>query len=369
ATLLAGAAADPASDAGSGGTPAAPDRELRRALDQVVADGAVGARVTVVRDGRRTTLRAGTATLGGRQSVPAHGRFRIGSVTKTFVATTLLRLAAERKIRLDDPVSRHLPGLLPPDKGDAITVRMLLHHSSGLPTYVDAIPAQGPAFLRNRYRHYDARELVGRVAHAPLLFEPGDGWSYSDTNYIVAGRLIEAVTGRPWTAVVTGRVIRPLGLRATSAPRDETRIPGPHAHGYYRPAAGARPVDISALNPSLAGAAGAMISDGADLDRFLSALVGGHLLPPKYVAELLRTDAAAGGYGLGIHRFRTSCGTTVIGHNGEIHGYHTMAATTQDRTRRVVWSVTTTEFPLHPEQPMATSLRKLLDAAVCSRGR
>ncbi|GHF45722.1 serine hydrolase [Streptomyces mashuensis] len=347
-------------------------RALQAALDRVVADGAVGATATV-REGRRTMrLRAGAATLDGGQPgsarapapVPLRGRFRIGSVTKTFVATVLLQLAAEGRLGLDDPVRRHLPGLLPPDK-DAVTVRMLLHHSSGLPSYVSAIPAEGAAFLRNRYRHYDARDLVARVADAPLLFPPGSRWSYSDTNYIVAGLLVTAVTGRTWNAEVTDRIVRPLGLRATSAPEDDPRLPGPHAHGYFRASPDAAPVDISELNPSLAGAAGAMISSADDLDRFLTALVGGRLLPPAQTAELLRSDAAAQGYGLGIHRFRTSCGIDALGHNGEIHGYFTLAVTTPDRTRRVVASVTTRAFPLAAGQPLAASLGSMLEAALC----
>ncbi|MHA7961361.1 serine hydrolase domain-containing protein [Streptomyces sp. L500] len=348
----------PAAAAGSS------DAVLQQALDGVVAGGdAVGARVLVAGNGRTMRLRAGSATLGGRRPVPYEGRYRIGSVTKTFVATVLLQLVAEGKVGLDEPVRRRLPGLLPADK-DAITVRMLLHHSSGLADYVSTVP-KGADFVRHRFDHYDARELVRRIADKPLLFAPGTDWKYTNVNYVLAGLLVEAVTGRPWGAEVTRRVIRPLGLRATSVPGDDARVPGPHAHGYERVSPGAEPVDVTELDPSVADASGAMISSDTDLDRFLTALTGGRLLPARQLAELLPREGDRVPYGLGIFRVPNSCGVTAWGHTGEIHGYYTPALTTPDRSRRAVVSVTTATYPLPDDSPVYAAVRKLTDAALC----
>ncbi|AZQ70074.1 class A beta-lactamase-related serine hydrolase [Streptomyces luteoverticillatus] len=358
AAALAVGVGVPAAAAGSS------DMALRKALDGVVAGGdAVGARVLVTEHSRTVRLRAGSATLGGRRPVPFEGRYRIGSVTKTFVATVLLQLVAEGKVGLDEPVRRYLPDLLPADK-DAITVRMLLHHSSGLADYVSTIP-KGADFVRHRFDHYDARELVRRIADRPLVFAPGTDWRYTNVNYVVAGLLIEAVTGRPWGAEVTGRVIRPLGLRATGVPGDVTRVPGPHAHGYERVSPAAGPVDITELNPTVADASGSMISSDADLDRFLTALTGGRLLPARQLAELLPRDGDPVPYGLGIFRVPNSCGVTAWSHTGEIHGYYTLALTTPDRSRRAVVSVTTAAYPLPDDSPVYAAVRKLTDAALC----
>ncbi|MGK5630648.1 serine hydrolase domain-containing protein, partial [Streptomyces sp. URMC 123] len=343
-----------------------PSDPVRRALDQVLADGIVGAQVRVVRDGRVRTVRAGSATLNGHRPVPENGRFRIGSVTKTFVATVLLRLAAEGALDLDAPVARYLPGLLPADR-NAITVRMVLHHSSGLANYVDALPTQGEAFLRDRFRHHDPRRLIALAAARPPLFPPGGGWEYSDTNYLVAGELIRAVTGRSWETAVTERIIRPLGLHATRAPGDDPHVRGPHARGYLTVGEGdaRRAVDITELNPTIAGAAGAMTSSVADLDRFLTALVSGELLPADALAELTRDEPGSHGYGLGITRFDTSCGVTAWGHGGEIHGYLALAATTRGGDRRLAWSLTTRRFGAVESAPLKDSVPKLIDAALC----
>jgi D-alanyl-D-alanine carboxypeptidase len=179
-------------------------------------------------------------------------------------------------------VARYLPGLLP--DGDAITVRMILQHTSGLFDYTSIVPQDDAQIGANRFKHYDARQLVAAAAARPLLFPPGTRWSYSDTNYLVAGLLITAVTGRSWNSEVTGRIIRPLHLDGTSAPGDDPFISGPHADGYVM--VGGTPTDITVWNPSVAGSAGAVISTAADLDRFLTALLGG---VPGYSSFALST--------------------------------------------------------------------------------
>lgn len=301
---------------------------LQAGLDRMARDGAQGVQLRVVDGDRTLLLRAGTARRGSDRPVPLDGRFRVGSVTKTFVATVVLQLVAEGRVGLDDRVSAHLPGLV----DDRITVRMLLQHTSGLFNYTDALPLDGATFLRDRFKQYDPHELVEMGTSRPLVFEPGARHEYSNTNYIVAGLLIKDVTGRSWEREVTDRILRPLGLRAT---RTGGIVPqGPHAHGYLE--VDGRLVDITAMNDSAAWAAGSMISTTADLDRFYSALLDGRLLPPALLAEMKTTVS---GYGLGIYEFAMPCGVVAWGHSGGIPGYGTLSI--NDGDTRLEMSITT----------------------------
>ncbi len=324
-----------------------------QALDLMTSTGAAGAQVRVTANGREFTARSGVARLGSPRGVPVNGRFRIASVTKTFTATVILHLAAERRLALDDTVARHLPGLLP--DGDRITVRMLLQHSSGLYDYSDDLPGD-PAGLQ---RHWDPRELVAMATVHPLRFPPGTSSKYSNTDYIVAGLLVEHVTGRSWAANVRDRIIRPLGLRDTTLPGDRTTIPGPHAHGYTR-RDGAL-VDVTAMNPSVGWAAGEIISTTADLDAFAAALFGGRLLRPAQLAEMTALSPGVA-YGLGLSTNLVSCGVRVWGHTGDVPGYDTLLAMTRDGRTRLQLSLTTAtqQIPLQ-------GYRQLIDEVFCSR--
>ncbi|WP_367135587.1 serine hydrolase domain-containing protein [Saccharothrix sp. HUAS TT1] len=324
--------------AGVGGTAVAEpagrvDRQVvQRALDAMARTGAQGVQVRVT-DGRREfTARAGTARVDSPRPVPTDGRFRVGSITKTFVSTVVLQLVGEGEVDLDAPVGRYLPGLLP--DGDRITVRHLLQHTSGLHNYTLVLPQD----LSERFRTWTPAELVALSTARPLDFQPGTGWNYSNTNYVVAGLLVEAVTGRPYGAEVAQRVLRPLGLRSTVVPGARSDIPGPHAHGYLRD--GGEVVDITEMNPSVAYAAGEMISTTADLDRFADALLDGRLLRPAQRAELTSALPTTNGYGLGVERTDLPCGGSVWGHGGSIPGYASLMLSTPDTKTRLVVSLT-----------------------------
>ncbi|MFI6848284.1 beta-lactamase family protein [Kitasatospora sp. NBC_00085] len=334
--------ADPAADAARGVDRAALDAAVRG----LVSPGGASATLGRVDERGRTVWKgaAGTADLATGAPATAEGRFRIGSVTKTFVATVVLQLVAEYRLGLDDAVERHLPGLVP--GGGQITVRQLLNHTSGLANYTDdpSFSFEGdPAALQQwlstgRWRSYTPQELIGIAAKYPPYFAPGRGWHYSNTNYIVAGLLIERLTGRSWGDEVERRIIRPLGLSGTSMPVDSPFVPGPHAHAYYKLAAG--PADITLLNPSMAGSAGAGISTTADLTRFISALLGGRLLGPAELAEMKRTTPLSGPaeYGLALQRTATACGE-FWGHGGGIPGYNTLMYGAADGRRQFAASV------------------------------
>ncbi|MFB7474041.1 serine hydrolase domain-containing protein [Kitasatospora sp. NPDC056184] len=315
-------------------------------LQAFIADGSSTAAFAEVRQNGRRVWRgaAGTSDLATGQPVRPDGRFRIGSVTKPFVSTVVLQLVAERKLRLDDPVERYLPGLVP--NGGAISVRHLLNHTSGLFDYLEdpQFFYRDEASLRDwvhgssRWQDYRPEQLVAvGVAHPPY-FAPGQGWHYSNTNYVLAGMLIRKLTGKSWQSEVERRIVRPLHLDDTTFPGSGTGVRGPHTHAYAKLAEG--PADITRLNTTVADAAGNGISTAADLNRFHAALFGGKLLRPAEQAELKRTVPTGSGhsfYGLGVAQADFGCGP-LWGHDGGLPGWGTLLFGTADGKRQVALS-------------------------------
>ncbi|MFG2569889.1 serine hydrolase domain-containing protein [Streptomyces sp. NPDC048567] len=259
-------------------------------------------------------------------------RFRAGSVTKSFVAVVVLQLAAEQRLRLSDPVERHLPGLIRGHGNDGrrITLRALLGHTSGLYDYTDdatALPLSAAAAVRTATAH--------RPAAAPGTY------AYSNTDYAVLGLVVRSVTGHSYATEIRRRIIAPLGLTGTSLPGSRTPLPAPHGRAYSRPASGGGLTDVTELDPRPAGAAGELISTLPDLNRFYAALLDGRLLRPAQLAALLNTSATDGVYGLGVYPERLSCGVTVWGHNGRIAGSYVRTATTRDGRHTLTYRIDT----------------------------
>lgn len=256
--------------------------------------------------------------------------FRAGSITKTFIATVVLQLVAERRLSLSDPVEYHLPGLIRGKHldGRALTLRALLTHTSGLADY--ATDTKGLVPLT-------PTEAV-RTALAHPATPPGR-WSYSNTNYVVLGMVIKQVTGRSYATETERRIITPLRLTGTSFPGTRTTLPSPHGRAYTSEGR-----DITALNPGVAGAAGELISTLADLDHFYAALLGGRLLPAPQLRQMLSTRATDGSYGMGLYPQKLACGTTVWGHNGRIAGSYVRTAATRDGDRVLTFRVNTDEI-------------------------
>ncbi|WP_344099328.1 serine hydrolase domain-containing protein [Myceligenerans crystallogenes] len=355
AAAAGAATAGPLAAVGSGETGPENRPELRRALQRLVDAGAVGAQLRVTDENGTWTGTAGRRSLGGHGGVPADGRFRIGSATKTITATIVLQLVAEGRIGLDDPVA----GVVPLDGLDPrITVRMLLQHTSGLLSYSGAIDADGTyvpgiagtldELMANRLRGHEPEELVRYALDRPARFEPGTAWEYSNTNYTLAVLLVEALTGESYGQQVAERIVRPLGLRDTFAPGDRTAIPGPHAHAYYRFADG-HVEDVTRMNPSGFAGAGDLISTTADLGTFATALAAGELLPSALLEEM-RTPLAGSGvpvygeYGLGlfVQDLGPGCGV-VVSHNGGLPGYATLMYTSPDGATTLTGSVNYTD--------------------------
>ncbi|MFF6777586.1 serine hydrolase domain-containing protein [Streptomyces sp. NPDC012637] len=337
AGLVAGLAATAlAAPAVAAAPPAEPSHAAtQQALDAAVAAGVPGA-VAAARDGKDRW----TGTAGERKG---NDRYRVGSITKTFTATVLLQLQAERRLDLDDPVEKWLPGVVRGNGHDGrkITVRQLLNHSSGIYSYTEDPAFQqkvfGSGFLEHRYDTWAPQQLVDvAMGHAPD-FAPGTSWRYSNTNYVLAGMVIEKVTGRPYGKAVENRIIKPLKLRATSVPGTDSRMPEPHSVAYSKLGAetDGPTYDVTDLNPSIASAAGEMISDSNDLQTFYRALLKGRLLPKAEMRELTTTLPVSAQYpdyryGLGISWQKLSCGKEIWGHGGGIHGSVSEGYATRD---------------------------------------
>ncbi|MGW7097856.1 serine hydrolase domain-containing protein [Streptomyces sp. NPDC054838] len=342
----------------------APDlAALTRALRNTTAAGAPGAMARLTGPAGVRTKAVGVQDRSTGAAMDPNSRFRIGSVTKTFSTVVLLQLVNEGKIGLDRPVGHYLPGLLPDDR---ITVRHLLTHRSGLADYTNAMfDRTVPGFEAVRTKVFGYRELVDLSLREPRTSEPGAAYRYSNTNFVVVGMLIEKVTGNPVAEEYERRIIKPLKLRNTSYVHPRTEIKGPHAHGYLYPdEAGAAPVDATEQTVSWAQSAGAMISNAADLNTFVSALLGGRLLPPGTLDAMLAmtpTDATnTRFYGLGLRRYDLSCGTSVYGHTGTVQGFYTYAFATRDGARSLAAMANTSN-----RGEANTALGGTLEAAFC----
>lgn len=370
--------------AGSGTAPKAvvgQDRpELQKAIEEFVDSGFTGMTLRVHDEHGEWVGSAGVAELGETAKPPVDGHFRIGSTTKTFTATLVLQLVAEGKIGLDTPAADYLPefGL-----DERITVRMLLQHTSGVfnfsgqvyedGTVVLGIPAAGVAgkeWVDNRWHTYEPAELIRLSLSKPARFEPGTGWSYSNTNYLLARLLIENVTGRSFADELQRRILGPLGMPGTVAPGTSTEIPAPHAHAYYRyeDCGEDKTVDITCHNPSWNAGGGDMISTTQDLHTFISALNGGKLLPAELLAEM-RTTHPTGipnmDYGLGVF-VQDTVGGTVIQHNGGMAGYATLMYSTPDGSKTLTASLTCVDDAgMSIAAAFQNAQQRLLDEVFC----
>jgi D-alanyl-D-alanine carboxypeptidase len=293
---------------------------------------------------------AGVADIATGRPVHPRMQQRVGSITKTFTAAAVLTLVAEHRVDLDSPIGRYLPKLVPGDRGQRITVRMLLNHTSGIGDYI------GPAFPSlfqgstkslddNRFRRISLVQLARLGLAAPPTGDPGRRWSYSNTNYVLAGLLIERVTGVSAESYITRTVIGPAGLEHTYFPR-APRIVGPHSrmyenwYGLIDP-----PKDYSVYDMSWAGTAGALVSTTDDLNRFYRLLLTGRLLPASMLREMQTTvpvyDAQGNvqlRYGLGLYQIDSPCGP-LWGHDGAVFGAGTQSLSTPDGRRQMTFAI------------------------------
>lgn len=298
---------------------------------ELVKDGAPGAIVYVrTPTGTRAAV-AGYADRSAHISMRASDRYRIASVTKAFVSVLILQLEAAGKLHIDDPVEKYLPGVVP--NGAAITLRELMNHTSGLFDYTD-----DAAFVNDPVggfaRAWTPAQLLALAFAHPPNFRPGTDWSYSNTNYIVLGLVVEAVTGQPLGQVLQEKIFTPLSLTSTSFPSTIELAPD-LVHGYIK-VQGTPLIDISAgLNPSWGWAAGAIVSTAKDVATFYRALVTRKLIPATQLSEMETPSPVARGYGLGIVSAYPACGHAFT-HAGDFLGWQNIAYSTANGKRQAV---------------------------------
>jgi D-alanyl-D-alanine carboxypeptidase len=286
---------------------------------------------------------AGLADIDSDTRPGAATQFNVGSVGKTFTAALVLALVNDGQLDLDEPVERHLAEV---SVGPTILLRHLLQHTSGLRDFF-AEPEFQASLHEDPGKRWAIDDLLELALRGPPE-PPGTRWSYSNTNYVLLWLLIERVGGSPLPDQLRERLTAPLGLNGTGFGRSSAS--SQLARGYmpaenpFRPAASGL-VDATALTASL-GYPDAFVSTPGDVARFLEALLGGTLLPPKLRSELLDAVPASGvecdAYGLGIELISSLFGTTsspcgsAWGHLGLTPGYTTIALSREDGTRQVV---------------------------------
>ncbi|WP_208117230.1 serine hydrolase domain-containing protein [Streptomyces sp. BK561] len=336
---------------------------LRSVLRSAVSQGAPGAMARLDDHGTVHQIATGVADRRTGRALSNADRFRIGSVTKTFSAVVLLQLVDEGRLVLDAPVDRYLPGLLPDGR---ITVRHVLSHRSGLYDYSDDLFARSVSgFEAVRTKVFTYRQLVDRSLRHARTSAPGGAYSYSNTNFVVAGMLIEKLTGKPVATAYRERIIEPLRLGDTFYVHPGTALPGRYTRGYLTPdTAGGALVDATRQTVSWAQSAGALISSTKDLDTFLSALLRGRLMSAGALKEMRRWVPAGGtqSYGLGLRRRRLSCGVSVYGHTGAVQGYYTYAFTSGDGRRSLAALANASN-----SSRVHTAMLRTLEAAFCGK--
>jgi D-alanyl-D-alanine carboxypeptidase len=241
--------------------------------------------------------------------------FRVGSVTKTYVAATVLTLAQEGKLALTDPVSKYVEGFPVLER---VTLDQLLHHTSGLFNFTE-----DPAFASLRKTERTPRQIVEAALAKPAYFEPGKGFHYSNTNYTLLGMVVEKASGEKLSAALRSRTHGKLGLTRTFLDGEET-LPEPLVTGFDT-----KGRDVTqAEHPSEPWAAGSMVASVGDVSRYHFALFGGGLLAPAAQEALTKDAVATGMFGTsyGAAAFMTN-GTVdlgpTVGHGGDIEGFHT----------------------------------------------
>ncbi|MEU9211912.1 serine hydrolase domain-containing protein [Streptomyces sp. NPDC048415] len=343
---------------------AAPDDAgLRQVLRTALTQGAPGAMARIDDNGTVHRLSEGFADRTTGRAISTSDRFRVGSVTKTFSTVVLLQLVDEGKLKLDNSVNSYLPGLLPDDH---ITVRHVLSHRSGLYDFTNDMFAQTvPGFEAVRNKVFSYRDLVKLSLEKPRTNAPGAAYSYSNTNFVVAGMLIEKLTGHSVGTEYQSRIFTPLNLTNTFYVHPGTAIPGRHANGYLTPdEAGAALVDSTKQTVSWAQSAGAIISTTHDLDTFFSALLRGKLMSGAQLTQMQKwtTVNSTTSYGLGLRRRDLSCGVSVYGHTGTVQGYYTYAFTSKDGKRSLTALANTSN-----NTTVLNTMYSTLDSAFCGK--
>ncbi len=298
--------------------------DLRGQVDRIASQvlqetGVPSASVAVVQHGKLVYTHAyGLARLAtdSLPAVPATPdmRYSIGSISKQFTATAILLLQEQGKLSLDDPVGKYVPGLT---RGDEVTIREILSHTSG---YQDYWPED---YVMTTMNHPEtAEQIIDTWAKKPLDFDPGTQWQYSNTNFVIAGRIVEVVSGEPYWNFLTEHIFRPLGMKSAWN-SDQIKLTPPDATPYYRHALG--PLRV-APNEGIGWmfAAGELAMTPHDLALWDESLIAQSILKPESYKEMFTEVKLKNGkgthYGLGVE-VRDRDGHRSIEHGGEVSGF------------------------------------------------
>lgn len=305
---------------------------LRRVLDFPGATLAF-----VMHDGTQYCFATGLADVEKGIPMPPEGRMFTGSMGKTFVAATALKLMDKGMFALDDKLSSYLgdePWFPRLANHDELTIRMIMTHTGGIPRYVfqDEFTR---GLTETPQRVYRPEELIAFILDQPPVHPPGQGWHYSDTDYILLGMIIEKVTGNAFYAEAQKRLLTPLKLENTF-PSDTPKLPGlvpgytgADAPPFHLPGKVVQENGDYVINPQFEWCGGGFVTNTADITTWAKHLYEGRLFSKKMFAEMLkaknfqtgRPDSV--GYGLGVMIFPTEHGP-VYGHGGIFPGYETM---------------------------------------------
>jgi D-alanyl-D-alanine carboxypeptidase len=305
----------------AGSNASSPEQRRDAALDKAITAGMQrasipGAIVGIWQDGREPYVRAfGVRDTATREPMATDLYMRIGSVTKTFTVTSILMLADQGKLGLDDPVDRYVKGV---PGGNQVTLRHLAAMRSGLYDYSEVVI---PELERSPGRQWTPRELLAISFSHPPVFPPGSKFEYNNTNTVLLGVVVEKVSGQSLSSFIEQNILKPEGMTHTVYPVD-AEFPSPHAHGYQKLPDG-RIVDATGWNTSWGGAAGQMISTLDDMRVWARDLALGKLISPAMKRErdqfLLAPKEGDGAlYGVALENQNGW-----IGHNGNILSYMT----------------------------------------------
>jgi D-alanyl-D-alanine carboxypeptidase len=302
---------------------AATEKKLAAALDQALSQVDTPGAIVGVRVGS-TTWKAARGVVDTTTKQPATTDLytRVGSVTKTFTGTLIMQLVDEGKLSLDDSIDKWFPSV---PLANQITVRMLGDMSSGINSYTADQSFQAQYFA-NPEAAWTPQQLVAAGVAAPRKFPPGKGFFYSNTNFVMLGMIIEAVTNQPYSQALQQRILDPLGLKATSFP-DSATLPTPSWHGYTNQVTSAdgQPVDSTMWSPTSAAEAGQLQSDLADIMNWAKDVGTGATLTKKGQKERLQPNTASQSGGR-EYDFAIGQDHGWIAHDGDIPGFNAQLA-------------------------------------------
>lgn len=346
------------------------------ARKEIASGRAAGAAVAILRDGDLVFARGyGSANLELAAPVSTKTVFRIGSLTKQFTAAGVLLLAQQNKLKIDDKLSLYMPDF---PRANEVKLRDLLDHTSGIHNFTE-----GPVIDKISTSGATVKELVADIAgQSPLYdFEPGTGWWYSNSNYVLLGAVIEKVSGKSWADFMKTEIFDRLGMADTAADKAHDIVPG-RASGYsLSDGVPGRFRNADFTDMSVPYAAGALRSTVEDMARWNAALFGGELLNRESLREMLapgrlrngsetetaitwpggKAFAPPPGYVPGPYAFgldhHSENGRKIIGHDGSIAGFDALMETYVDEGLTII-VLTNTSDAAHP---LAAKVAKILE--------